>query len=109
MFYQKMSDSLYRFRLPLFLLSMFLLVISSVGLKNTVLVTDYKAFFNADDPYLNAYLDLQEEYDGADHITFLIRSEEGSLFTKNTLKTLKSFTEKAWKLPFTTRVDSITN
>ena len=109
MSYQKMSDSLYRFRLPLFLLSLFLLVISSVGLKNTILVTDYKAFFNADDPYLNAYLDLQEEYDGADHITFLIRSEEGSLFTKNTLKALKSFTEKSWKLPFTTRVDSITN
>ena len=109
MHYQKMSDSLYRFRMPLFLLSILLLVISSIGLKNTVLVTDYKAFFNTNDPYLNAYLDLQDEYDGADHITFLIRSEEGNLFTKNTLEILKTFTEKAWKLPFTTRVDSITN
>jgi predicted RND superfamily exporter protein len=109
MHYKKMSESLYRFRIPLFLLSMLLLVVSAIGLKNTVLVTDYKEFFNQDDPYLNAYLDLQDNYDGADHITFLIRSEDGSLFTKDTLKTLKVFTEKAWELPFTTRVDSITN
>ena len=109
MHYKNMSESLYRFRIPLFLLSMLLLVISAIGLKNTVLVTDYKEFFNQDDPYLNAYLDLQDNYDGADHITFLIRSEGGSLFTKDTLNTLKVFTEKAWELPFTTRVDSITN
>ncbi len=107
--YQKISDSLYRFRLPLFLLSLLLIVISSVGLKNTVLVTDYKAFFDKNDPYLNAYEALQEQYDGADHITFLIRSEEGSLFTKPSLQMLQTFTSKAWQLPFTTRVDSITN
>ncbi|AWZ01110.1 MMPL family protein [Rhodobiaceae bacterium] len=71
--------------------------------------TDYRAFFSPDNPELRAFEALQASYDRADNVVFLITPADGHVFTNQTLTSIKWLTEKAWQVPYSTRVDSITN
>lgn len=71
--------------------------------------TDYRAFFSPDNPELRAFEALQASYDRADNVVFLITPVDGHVFTNQTLTSIQWLTEKAWQVPYSTRVDSITN
>ena len=70
---------------------------------------DYQYFFREDNPQLRAFEELQDVYTKNDNTLFVIAPESGRVFTRDTLAAVGEATEKAWQLPFATRVDSITN
>ncbi|MDH3726165.1 MAG: MMPL family transporter, partial [Myxococcales bacterium] len=70
---------------------------------------DYQYFFREDNPQLRAFEDLQEIYTKNDNTLIVIAPESDRVFEPDTLAAIGEITERAWQLPFATRVDSITN
>jgi len=70
---------------------------------------DYRVFFSDDNPQLQAFEQVQKTYTKIDNILFAIAPKDGQVFSKNTLAAVEEATEKAWLLPFSLRVDSISN
>ena len=71
--------------------------------------TDYRAFFSPDNPYLQAFDDLENTYTKVDNVFFVVAAGDGEVFDRNTIDALNWLTEASWQIPFSTRVDSITN
>jgi uncharacterized protein len=70
---------------------------------------DYRIFFSDDNPYLKAFDLIERTYTKTDNILFVIKAKEGDVFNAETLDTIKQMTDEAWKMPYSSRVDSVTN
>ena len=79
------------------------------GTKNLGFDTNYRVFFGADNPQLQAFDELQRVYTKTDNITFVLKAKEGDIFDRRILAAIKELTEESWQLPYSTRVDSLSN
>ncbi len=70
---------------------------------------DYRMFFGDDNPQLLAFEKMQDTFNKNDNILFVITPKSGKVFTRETLAIVKDITLEGWQIPFSTRVDSITN
>jgi len=70
---------------------------------------DYRMFFGEDNPQLLAFEKMQKTFNKNDNILFVVTPKSGKVFSRETLTVIKDLTEEAWQVPFSTRVDSITN
>ncbi|MCK4674455.1 MAG: MMPL family transporter [Gammaproteobacteria bacterium] len=70
---------------------------------------DYRMFFGEDNPQLLAFEKMQATFNKNDNILFVVTPKSGKVFSKETLTVIKDITHEAWQVPFSTRVDSITN
>ncbi len=70
---------------------------------------DYHAYFGDDNPELLAFDGLQQKYTKDDNIFIVLTAKNGDVFTKENLLAIEELTAKAWKTPFSTHVDEITN
>lgn len=95
--------------LTVLLISLSLIVLASMGAKNLVFKTDYRVFFGEDNPQLIAFENMQATYDKNDTVDFVIAPKNGDIFTKENLNMLLELTNDAWQIPYSNRVDSITN
>ncbi|NQU70244.1 MAG: MMPL family transporter, partial [Rhodospirillales bacterium] len=84
-----------------------LVVIS--GARNIGFSTDYRVFFSAENPYLKAFDANQNIYTKDDNILLVVVPQKGDVFEPSVLAALRDLTEAAWKVPFATRVDGVTN
>jgi predicted RND superfamily exporter protein len=82
---------------------------AAYGCSKLVFDTNYRVFFSADNPQLKAFDELQRIYTKTDNITFVLKPASGKVFEANTLQAVQELTEESWKLPYSSRVDSITN
>ena len=98
-----------RFRWLVLLFFIIAAVLLGSGAKNLTFNNSYRVFFGADNPQLAKFDELQRVYTKTDNLIIAIKPEKGGVFNKNTLALVKELTEKAWLLPYSTRVDSITN
>lgn len=71
--------------------------------------SDYRVFFRADNSQLLAYEALRTHYTNSDNILLAITPADKNIFSKSYLDVIADITEKAWKLPYVVRVDSLTN
>ncbi len=71
--------------------------------------TDYRVFFSKENPQLQAFESLQQVYTKDDNILIVLQPAEGDVFTAEVLKAVQELTEAAWQLPYSRRVDSLTN
>jgi len=81
----------------------------TAGIVNLTFKSDYLQYFSPENPQLKAFQALQNEYNKSDNILFVIEPSNGKIFEKSVLLAIKSLTEKSWQIPFSSRVDSITN
>lgn len=84
-------------------------VAATSGASRLVFDTNYRVFFSSDNPQLKAFEHLQSVYTKTDNIVFVLKPKSGNVFEPETLKAVQELTEEAWKLPYSGRVDSITN
>ncbi len=80
----------------------------ALGMRYFVLNNDYAVFFEEDDPRVLAYQETQREFGKDDTVFFVVTSLTGDVFDRHTLEAVAWLTEKAWHLPYATRVDSLT-
>ncbi|MFQ5483242.1 MAG: RND family transporter, partial [Nitrospinaceae bacterium] len=71
--------------------------------------TDYRVFFSKDNPQLVAFETLQNTYTKNDNILIGIEPADGRVFSRETLRAVREITEASWQIPYSIRVDSVTN
>jgi len=103
------AKNIIRFRWWVILATLVVVVAAATGAKNLGFSTDYRVFFSEENPQLAAYEALQKIYTQDDNIMLVIKPKSGDLFTAERLSAIRKITEQAWKTPFATRVDSLTN
>ncbi len=80
--------------------------VGATKFQNTL---DFRFFFSEDNPQLLAYDRLQSSYGSEEFVFIAIEALNGELFTRSNLEALQEFTEAAWLVPYSLRVDSLTN
>jgi uncharacterized protein len=70
---------------------------------------DYRVFFSPENPQLTAYEKFQKIYTKDDNILLVVTHPKYDVFSNEFALALQWLTDEAWKLPFSTRVDSISN
>ncbi|NQZ54491.1 MAG: MMPL family transporter [Piscirickettsiaceae bacterium] len=93
----------------LLLLSFIVIFMAASGGRFLEFTNDYREFFSEDNPELLAFEDIQNTYSKADNVMFVLAPQNGDVFTKETLAIVEDLTERAWQIPFSSRVDSISN
>jgi len=70
---------------------------------------DYHIFFDEDNPQVLAFDALQEKYTKDDNVFIVIQSENGKVFTRETLSAIEKLEQQAWQTPYSARVDALSN
>jgi predicted RND superfamily exporter protein len=91
------------------LITLVLVAGSASGLKNVEFNNNYRVYFSEDNPQLLAFDTLQKTYSKSDNVMIAIEPENGDIFTPENLQIIVELTKLAWQLPYSSRVDSITN
>jgi uncharacterized protein len=90
-------------------ITLLIIFVSSAGLKNLNFNNNYRAYFSSENPELQAFEAIQETYSKSDNVLFIVEPTDGDVFNPKVLQAIDQLTKKAWQLPFSSRVDSITN
>lgn len=102
-------ERIIRWRWWIILLSLVALALIASGARNLGFDNSYRVFFKPDNPQLVAFDALQNTYTKTDNVLFAVAPKDGDVFTRETLAAIAELTAAAWKLPYATRVDSLTN
>ncbi len=96
-------------RLLIIVSTLVLVALVARGMGNLEFTNNYRVFFSQDNPELLAFEALEKTYSKNDNVLFVITPKDGKVFTREILTVIKDLTDKAWQIPYSTRVDSITN
>lgn len=103
------ADVVLRFRLLTILGSLILVLCFSAGLSRLDVSTNYRVFFSDHNPDLQALEDFESTFTRADNFLFVLKPHDGDVAQPRVLQAVEELTERAWSVPFNTRVDSISN
>lgn len=103
-FFAKISQHKYKTAIVALLLCMGI----ASGVSNIAFKNNYRIFFNKSNPDLQAFEKFQQVYTKTDNLVIIVHNKDG-IFNANTVSLIKEITENSWQLPFSTRVDSVTN
>ena len=98
-----------RWKYLIVLLAIALVAAAASGGKFLGFSNDYRMFFGDDNPQLLAFEKMQKTFNKNDNILFVVTPKSGKVFTPETLTVIQDITKEAWQIPYSTRVDSITN
>lgn len=98
-----------RFGWLLTLVALAIIVIAFKGAVQLQPGSNMEVFFAEDDPYLAAYDLVRDTYARDDNVFLVLAPKQGSVFTAENLAALEELTDAAWTLPYSIRVDSMTN
>jgi len=98
-----------KYRWLIIISCLILVFLSATGMKNLAMSTNYRVFFSEDNPQLLAFDALENTYTKNDNVMFVLTPKTGDVFTRDALQAVEALTSKAWQLPFSIRVDSISN
>lgn len=108
-----MKEKLFNFALkhPIWVILAALLFVlaSAAGSSKLVFKSDYRVFFGEENPQLTAYEEMQKVYIKSDNVAFVLAPKDGNTFTAKHLEAIRQLTEGSWQIPYSTRVDSVTN
>lgn len=79
------------------------------GGRFLVFTNDYRVFFGPDNPQLVAFDKLQETYTKSDNLFIMLEPKSGTVFDTATMEAIVDVTDRAWQVPYSIRVDSISN
>jgi predicted RND superfamily exporter protein len=94
---------------PVILLSVLITAALGTGLQKLAFSNDYRMFFSEANPQLTAFEQLQDTYSKNDNVLFVLAPRDGRVFTRETLTAVQELTQEAWQIPYSLRVDSISN
>ena len=88
-----------------------LLVVSLFGfqIRNIAMTDDLNVFFAEDNPQLIAFNQFKDSYGEMQNAYIAIAPENGNVYTRENLALIEAFTNKAWMIPYSRRVDSLQN
>ncbi|RDE22778.1 RND family transporter [Motiliproteus coralliicola] len=100
---------LLRFRLLVVLVAIGLVLAAAFGAQKLVFKSDYRVFFGKENPQLKNFERMQKTFAKSDNALFILAPQDGNVFSPEVIEAMAWLTEQSWQLPYSTRVDSITN
>ncbi len=98
-----------RFRFLVILVSLGALLFVASGGSRIGFTTDYRYFFDHQNPNLVDFERIQNTYSAPDTLLWVLQPDEGTATSPRMLGLIAQITEDAWQAPYVTRVDSLTN
>ena len=98
-----------RYRWLLLFLTPLLVLLAATGGQHLQFTNNYRVFFSEDNPHLKAFENLENTYTKDDNVLFVITPKQGDLVSRQALEAVEWLTKEAWQIPYSIRVDSITN
>jgi predicted RND superfamily exporter protein len=89
--------------------TLMLVAAAGSGARFLTINNDTRVFFSKENPQLQALEALENTYNKSDNVLFVVEPEDGNVFTPKTLQAVIELTDHSWQLPYSSRVDSITN
>ena len=96
-------------RWPIIVITLILVAVAASGARFLEFSSDYRVYFNEDNPQLLAFEALQNTYTKSGNVFFAVVPDDRDATSALALEAAAWLTERAWKIPYSTRVDSITN
>ena len=90
-------------------LAALIMLLMASGGRFVIVTNDYHVMFSEDNPELAAFKALEDTYSTSNKALIAIVPREGSVFTREALGGVVELTEAAWRAPYSSRVDSLTN
>ncbi len=98
-----------RYRWWIIVATTIVVLIASSGMRFLTLNNDMRVFFSGDNPQLQALEALENMFSKDNSVFFAVAPNDGNIFTRETLKAVAELTEASWQIPYSIRVDSVTN
>lgn len=103
------SAFLVRQRLFLFIASLVFAAVMASGLTQITYKADYRVMFSSHNEYLEAFEHLQDTYTKVDNVVFILEPRNGNALSTEAIHAQQWLTERGWLLPYSIRVDSLSN
>ncbi len=81
----------------------------TAGARFITVTNDYRVLFSEDNPQLAAFDALENTYSVSNAALIAVAPRDGSVFTREALGAIEELTEAAWRAPYSSRVNSLTN
>ncbi|MGR8921106.1 MAG: efflux RND transporter permease subunit, partial [Gammaproteobacteria bacterium] len=91
------------------ILPLLLVAAAAAGLPKLYFDSSYRVFFGKDNPQLIAYENVENTYTKIDNVVIVLAPKNGDVFTPDNLAAIEELTTASWQIPYSSRVDSITN
>ena len=98
-----------RFRWLIIFSSVLVTILLALGMQNLAFNPDSRVFFSKQNPQLVALEELENTFVKNENIYVAVQPEAGDVFNRKTLAVIRELTEACWQIPFSNRVNSITN
>ncbi len=82
---------------------------SGSGMSELQFVNNSRMFFSKENPQLQALEMLENTYTKYENVLFVVEPASGIVFERQTLSAIEELTAEAWKLPYSSKVSSLTN
>lgn len=105
----RVANSVIRWRWLVILATLAITVLIASGGQNLGFSNNYRDFFSESNPELQAFEEFQDTYTKNDNFLYIVVPEGGDAFNSKTLALVEELTTESWQIPFSSRVDSITN
>jgi len=81
----------------------------ATGLTKLTFNPDLETYFPEGHPAVIRYNEIDDMFIPTDNLIIAVHSNEGTLFNGDSLKVIEELTKKSWTIPYSVRVDSLTN
>ncbi len=108
-FNKNFGEWVIRFRWWILILTLVFVGVSASGARFLDFSSDYRVFFSEENPQLQAFDALQNTYTKNDNVMIALAPKDGKVFTNETLSAVEELTKESWQIPYSIRVESITN
>ncbi len=106
---QRLGNLVIKYRWWILILTILFVGFAASGLGRLTFSSDSRVFFSEENPQLNALEALENTFTKDDTVLFTLAPKDGNVFTSKTLAAIEELTAQCWKIPYSSRVDSITN
>lgn len=108
-FERKLGPQVLRLRWLILIVTLGVIGFCATGLGKLTFTQSYRVFFGPDNPQLLAFDLVEKTYSKNDNLLIVFEPNNGDVFTRDTLSVIERITEEAWQIPYSRRVDSISN
>ena len=98
-----------RFRYLVVFVTLLFVALASTQITKLEVITDYRVFFGPDNPELKSFEEVEDIYGDNEGFIVALHLEEGDFLNSDALKILREFTKESWELPYSSRIDSVSN
>jgi hypothetical protein len=86
-----------------------LITVATAGIGRIRISNDTRVFFGDDNPDYQALKAFEQTYSKEQSVFFVLAPKDENVFTRKGLAAVCDLTDAAWRLPYSTRVTSLTN